>query len=240
MTQLTDVRNTTELKTGAQKYLRQIEIAAETALFVGAIGAINAAGKAVPASDTAGLIVLGRVEDVDTDNNVAEICSGVYLYENGEDAEALAITDLNKVVYVVDDQTVGKVGGSNKIVAGILRDVLTDGTVAVEIGNIAGDGVDGAPGADGEDGAPGADGSIPGGIYTADADDVTALSLTIDTGLDTVTSYAVQIRRAGVLIADDAVVSEAAGVLTVANGSSLTIAAGDKIHWLAAGTVAAE
>ena len=95
---------------------------------------------------------MGRVEDVDTDNNVAEICSGVYLYENGEDAEALAITDLNKVVYVVDDQTVGKVGGSNKIVAGILRDVLTDGTVAVEVGNIAGDGVDGVDGDDGVDG----------------------------------------------------------------------------------------
>lgn len=152
MTQLADVRNTTELKTGAQKYLRQIEIADDTVIFVGAIGAINAAGKAVPASDTAGLIVLGRVEDVDTDNNVAEICSGVYLYENGEDAEALAITDLNKVVYVVDDQTVGKVGGSNKIVAGILRDVLTDGTVAVEVGNIAGDGVDGVDGDDGVDG----------------------------------------------------------------------------------------
>ena len=59
MTQLTDVRNTTELKTGAQKYLRQIEIADDTVIFVGAIGAINAAGKAVPASDTAGLIVLG-------------------------------------------------------------------------------------------------------------------------------------------------------------------------------------
>lgn len=135
MTQLTASRDTRELRTGTQKYVRQVVIADDAELFLGGIAAINAAGKAVPAGDTAGIVVVGVVEEINLDTNTATISSGVYLVGNGATTEALGHANLNGVVYALDDQTVGKVGGTNKIVAGVLREVMSDGQLAVEIGN---------------------------------------------------------------------------------------------------------
>jgi len=137
MAALTAARDTRELLTGAQKYLRRIEPAAGATLYIGGIAAVNAQGKAVPAADAAGLVVVGRVEDIDPDTGAVTVCSGVYLYENGATTEKLTVADLNQTVYALDDQTVGKVGGTNKVAAGVLRDVLPDGQLAVEVGNIA-------------------------------------------------------------------------------------------------------
>ena len=52
----------------------------------------------------------------------------------GED-EKLTAADINKAVYVIDDHTVGKVGGTNHIRAGVLREIDADSQVIVEIGN---------------------------------------------------------------------------------------------------------
>lgn len=136
MAVLTAARDTRELMTGAQKYLRHVEPAAGKTLYIGGIAALNSDGKAVPAGDAAGLVVIGRVEDIDEDTGLVTVCSGVYLYDNGAEDEKLTVADLNKPVYALDDQTLGKVGGTNKIVAGVLRDVTPDGQLAVEIGNI--------------------------------------------------------------------------------------------------------
>ena len=60
----------------------------------------------------------------------------MFKYDNGTSTEALALTELNKTVYVIDDHTVGKVGGTNKVPAGVLRDIDSDGQIIVEIGNL--------------------------------------------------------------------------------------------------------
>lgn len=212
--------------------LRAATVADAAIVFAGGLTAINAAGKAVPASGAAGLKVMGRAERYGVAGDVINIMAGCCAWDLA-DGETATIADIGSLVYAVDDCTVSLLPGDNAIVAGEIFDVDDEGVWVITPAG-------GRPGADGDPGADGADGSVSGGIYTAVADDATATSLTIDTGLDTVTSYVVQIRRAGVLIADDAAVSEAAGVLTVANGSTYTITADDKIHWLAAGTVAAE
>ena len=51
------------------------------------------------------------------------------------EAEKLTHADINKTVYAIDDHTVGKAGGTNKIKAGILREIDADSQVIVEIGN---------------------------------------------------------------------------------------------------------
>lgn len=196
------------------------------------LAAINADDEVLNAADNAAIKVLGIFYRVDDENNKAEIRDGIFLLKNSV-ANPLKRNDRGAIAYVEDSETVSSDPGNNSVVAGVVIDVSSEGVFVDTRPSVYIKGDTGT-------GTPGANGSVPGGIYTADADDATATSLTIDTGLDTVTSYAVQIRRAGVLIADDAVVSEAAGVLTVANGSSYTITDGDKIHWLAAGTVAAE
>ena len=136
MSALTANRNTAEVLCHAQKLHRIKTVKANTSLYVGSIAAIaTATGKVEPASDASGLVVLGRVEGFTPDGR-AIIKTGVFKYDNGTSTEELGLTELNKTVYVIDDHTVGKVGGTNKIPAGILRDIDSDGQLMVEIGNI--------------------------------------------------------------------------------------------------------
>jgi len=73
-----------------------------------------------------------------------------------------------------------------------------------------------------------------GGAYTVLAADDTANTVNIDTGIDRATTFQIQIRRAGVEVQDAAVCSMAAGVITVADGGTYALTAGDIIHWLVA------
>lgn len=134
MAALTSERNTREVYCNALNLHRVKEIATGSTIYTGAIVAINSAGKAVPASDTENLVVIGRA-DAFTVNNKIIAKSGAFIYDNGSSAEALSVADINKTVYVVDDHTVGKVGGTNAVACGILRDVLSTTEVVVEIGN---------------------------------------------------------------------------------------------------------
>jgi len=136
MSALSAARNTREVYCNASAIHRVKEVAASTTIYPGSICAVNASGKAVPASDTAGLIVIGRCEEVLTGGRIIAK-SGVYVFDNGASTEALDATDINAKVYVVDDHTVGAVGGTNSIVAGVMRDILPDGGIVVEIGNQA-------------------------------------------------------------------------------------------------------
>lgn len=78
--------------------------------------------------------------------------------------------------------------------------------------------------------------AMAAGTYTAVAGDATANTLDIDTGLDALSSYLVQIFRSGVQINSDQAVSVSAGVITVADGASTyAITAGDVINWVAFG-----
>ena len=132
MSALTQARNTAELHVGAIHYNFEREVASDSTVYAGGIAAQNSSGKAVSASDTANLVVLGRAErTVGTGENVL-IRTGVFLFDNGTSSEELTAADIGGAAFIVDDHTVGKVGGTNHIPAGIVVDVTAEG-VAVEI-----------------------------------------------------------------------------------------------------------
>ena len=129
MAALTEGRNTTELHVGGVHYSYSREAAAT--IYAGALAAQNADGKAVPASDAAGLVVLGRAETGANAGFSVLIRKGAYLCNNGEGAEALTGADIGKECFVVDDNTVGKVGGTNKVKAGTVLDVTENGVAVL-------------------------------------------------------------------------------------------------------------
>ena len=132
MAALSQARNTAELHVGAIHYNFEREVASDNTVYAGGIAAQNSSGKAVPASDTANLVVLGRAEGTVGAGGKVVIRTGVFLFDNGTSSEELTAADIGGAAYIVDDHTVGKVGGTNKIPAGIVVDVTADG-VAVEI-----------------------------------------------------------------------------------------------------------
>ena len=132
MAALTEGRNTVEILANVTHYTYGREVADGAVVYAGSIAAQNGSGKAVPASDTAGLVVLGRAEATVSNGEKVVIRTGVYLFDNGTSSEELTAADIGAAAYVLDDHTVGKVGGSNGIVAGIVVNVTAEG-VAVEI-----------------------------------------------------------------------------------------------------------
>lgn len=70
------------------------------------------------------------------------------------------------------------------------------------------------------------------GVYTAIEADNTADKAVINTGMANATGAIVQIVRAGVVVGADAKPSLAAGVLTVADGSTYKVTAADVINWI--------
>lgn len=109
-----------------------IGVAATTALLAGAMGARNASGYAVHASDAAGLRVLGRIS-AEADNSAganadieAVIEPGIFLWENDETAP-VAITHIGEVCYVKDNQTVQSSPGTHGVIAGIVKGVTSAG-----------------------------------------------------------------------------------------------------------------
>lgn len=101
--------------------LRQFETAAK--IYTGALVALNSAGKAVPASDTAGLTVIGRAELTAESGKMVTVKTGCFRFDNSTSTAEIKATEIGKVCYVADDQTVSKTGGTNNIVAGLVFDV---------------------------------------------------------------------------------------------------------------------
>lgn len=80
------------------------------------------------------------------------------------------------------------------------------------------------------------DGQQIQGTYTAVAGDATANEAVIDTGLDAITSFNVQVFRAGVNVMEDAIVTKTGGELKVADGASTyAVTAGDVINYMVTG-----
>lgn len=105
-----------------------LPVEAATKLYAGAMIARNADGRAVPAANTAGLVVVGRAEH-QADNSAGaagdltiEIQTGLFAYAHG----GLTRADIGKTVYAADDQTVTLTPG-NRVVAGVLVDVDDQG-----------------------------------------------------------------------------------------------------------------
>lgn len=129
MAALTAPRDTREMAPG--KFIT-LEVASGNTIYAGGLVAINASGKAVPAADATGLLVVGIAQEtVGEGHNVKIQRKGVFLLDN-DTTNPIAIADYGKPAYVVDDHTVSDTAGSYAVVAG--RIVGMEGTqVRVEL-----------------------------------------------------------------------------------------------------------
>lgn len=100
-------------------------VAAGAAIFAGTLVARDAAGTAVPASDTAGLRVLGRAEHDAAAGESIQIRRSCFLFANSA-TNALTAASVGKICYVEDDNTVASTS-TNKIAAGRVMEVTAEG-----------------------------------------------------------------------------------------------------------------
>lgn len=108
-----------------------MQMAATTKIYVGALVCADAAGNAVPASDTAGLFVMGRAEEqVDNLTGAAAakqipVSKGVFKFDN---VGTITQANVGDDATVVDDHTVGLAAGTtNDIIVGRIEQVESDG-----------------------------------------------------------------------------------------------------------------
>lgn len=128
---LTKDRVTLRKELGLKSYL----MAATTKIYGGSLVAINTSGYAVPASDTAGLVVVG-VADAQYDNPGLDGAMSCKVYTHC--MVLLAATSVTQAMverpmFVVDDQTVDETQGTNRVFAGILKEVVSSTSGYVEI-----------------------------------------------------------------------------------------------------------
>lgn len=124
MAALTKDRDTRSRGEKARK--KVLPVAAATRIFAGAGVCVNAAGYAVPAGDTAGLITWGRAEaQVDNTAGAAgdlyiEVAAGVFAWN----ASGLTQANIGDRVTWVDDNTVGLAAATtNDVDAGVLEEI---------------------------------------------------------------------------------------------------------------------
>lgn len=116
--------------------IRSYPVAATTQIFLGSMVCHNAAGDAVPAADTAGLVFVGIAsEGVDNSAGAAGDLR-VKVRRDGQHelvAAGLAATDEDAKLFATDDQTVA-LTSSNFIYVGRLKQFrsATEATVSVE------------------------------------------------------------------------------------------------------------
>lgn len=130
MTALSGDRNTPQ-RSGDT---REFGAAAAIVLYAGAMGAVNAAGYAVPVTEATGLKGAGRVERrVDNAGGAAGalrvvIRAGIFRYANSASTDAITQADIGADCYGVDDQTVAKTSAtSTRSVVGTVFDVDDQG-----------------------------------------------------------------------------------------------------------------
>ena len=133
MSALTSERNTISIAAGGMQFTRELEVASGSTIYAGAMTAVNSSGKAIPAASSGAITVVGRAENTASGGQAVKTRSGVFLYDNNTTSSA-GVADIGKKAFVVDDHTVMIGGGSTSVVAGIIRDVTTDGVV-LEVGN---------------------------------------------------------------------------------------------------------
>ena len=102
--------------------LARYEIASGSTVVSGNLVALNAEGKAVPAADTANLIVIGVSDRIE--NGSVEIMDGVFSFAN-DTTHPLTRAHRGKVAFVKNANTV-TASSSNSVPAGIVVDVYED------------------------------------------------------------------------------------------------------------------
>lgn len=105
----------------AGQFIEGLFVAAEKTVYAGTLGALDADGNVVPASDTAGLIVAGRVEamplkDTFKAGESVLLKRGVFVFSNSG-TNPLTAEQIGKICVVEDDNTVAATS-ANKIGAG--------------------------------------------------------------------------------------------------------------------------
>lgn len=120
--------------------LRVDPVAAATIIYAGSLVCLDAAGNAVPGSTAVNLKARGRAEEqVDNSAGIAGALTvktkrGTFLLENSAGGDEITAADIEKVCYIVDDQTVAKTDGAGtRSVAGKVVSVEAAG-VYVQVG----------------------------------------------------------------------------------------------------------
>lgn len=124
-TPLTKDRNTPhKAMTRRQAY----PVAAATIIYKGALVALNAAGDAIPAINTAGFIVVG-IADHQVDNSggaagdLSVVCMRGSFSLNGEGGDLPTAALLGRPVYAASDNEVEATAGAGAVIAGILEEI---------------------------------------------------------------------------------------------------------------------
>lgn len=130
MAALAKDRNTPEVA----GMLRELEVAASTLIYAGALVAVNASGYAVPGSTATTLRGIGRAEArADNSDGAAgairvRVGAGIYRFGNSASTDLIARDDIGKTCYIVDDQTVALTDGTGtRSIAGKIYDVDAQG-----------------------------------------------------------------------------------------------------------------
>lgn len=111
--------------------LYDLAVKAAAKIYSGALVCIDSTGYAIPASEALGQTPIGVAQQTRDNTSgasgdlVVRVLAGVFKFVN---ADSIAITELGKVAYIVDDQTVAKAdNGGARSVAGVIVRVETDG-----------------------------------------------------------------------------------------------------------------
>lgn len=120
----------------------EFPVKAATLIYAGAVVCINASGLAIAGAATFGLKTVGiakeRADNTDGANGDirVKVERGVYRLANSASTDAIALADVGRRCYLVDDQTVAKTDNLGaRPVAGIVEDVDSAGVwVRIEPG----------------------------------------------------------------------------------------------------------
>lgn len=139
MAALTNQRNTPR-KLSGYDLVHNFECTSGTTIYKGGLTAI-VAGKCKPAGPTGTGQIVGRARDnsgggaagvaAGAAGTFLDVEQGIFKWDSGTGADAVAQDDIGKVCYALDDHTVGVAGVTGSMVAGTIVDVDSDGGVWV-------------------------------------------------------------------------------------------------------------
>jgi hypothetical protein len=140
MAALSAARNTPKMGAG-EVVLSTIELPqAVNTIFNGSLVALNAAGFVVPGSAATTQLAAGRAHLQPPNNSqvnagaagdlIVRIDQGVFRWDNSSAGDLIAVTEVGKKCFIVDDHTVAKTnGGATRSVAGVVMGVDASGVL---------------------------------------------------------------------------------------------------------------
>ena len=118
------------MKSGKQTVGQVVGITLAAAVEEGSIVCRNAAGTGVVGADSASITTAGMALCDGAIGEVVRVYQARVLMLNGTSGEAFDGTELpGTPAYVIDAETVGKVGGSHQVVAGLFVSLLAEGVL---------------------------------------------------------------------------------------------------------------